>query len=65
MSRIQEIAEELVNLTAQEVNELSMAMKNEMMDMPAVQYVDTPDNHILSPKEYGMKIMNKRNKRKR
>jgi hypothetical protein len=64
MNRIQELAEALVNLTAQEVNELSMVMKNEMMDMPAVQYVDTPDNHILSPKEYGMKLMKHKNKRK-
>jgi hypothetical protein len=62
--RIQEIAEELVNLTAQEVNELSMIMKNEMMNIPAVRYVDTPDNHILSPKEYGMKLMKHKNKRK-
>ena len=63
MGTIQEIAEELVNLSMQEVNELAMVMNNGGLDMPAIQYVETPNNHTLSPKEYGMKLMD--NKRKR
>lgn len=63
MSTIQEIAEELVNLSMQEVNELAMIMNNGGQDIPAIRYEETPNNHTLSPKEYGMKLMN--NKRKR
>ena len=59
--RIQEIAEELVNLSINEVNELAMVMKNDMdVSMPQVRYEETPNNHTLSPKEYGMKLMGKR-----
>jgi hypothetical protein len=61
--RIQEIAEELVNLSVQEVNELAMIMNNGGLDMPAIRYEETPNNHTLSPKEYGIKLMD--NKRKR
>ena len=63
MGTIQEIAEELVNLSVQEVNELAMIMNNGGLDMPAIRYEETPNNHTLSPKEYGMKLMD--NKRKR
>lgn len=60
MSTIQEIAEELVNLTVKEVNELAMVMKNDI-DIPQVRYYEEPKyNHTLSPKEYGMKLINKR-----
>lgn len=57
--RIQEIAEELVNLSVKEVNELSMVLKNDF-DIPQVQYNETPNNHTLSPKEYGIKKLGKR-----
>ena len=57
--KIQEIAEELVNLSVKEVNELSMVLKNDF-DIPQVQYNETPDNHALSPKEYGIKKLGKR-----
>ena len=58
--RIQEIAEELVNLTVKEVNELVMVMKNDI-DMPPVRYYEESKyNNTLSPKEYGMKLINKR-----
>lgn len=60
MSSIQEIAEELVNLTVKEVNELAMVMKNDI-DMPPVRYYEESKyNNTLSPKEYGMKLINKR-----
>lgn len=61
--RIQEIAEELVNLSVKEVNELSMVLKNDF-DIPYVQYEETPNNHTLSPKEYGMKLMDRKHKRR-
>ena len=61
--RIQEIAEELVNLSVKEVNELSMILKNDL-DIPYVQYEETPNNHTLSPKEYGMKLMDRKHKRR-
>jgi hypothetical protein len=64
MGTIQEIAEELVNLSMQEVNELAMVMNNGGLDMPAIQYVETPNNHTLSPKEYGMKLMDNKHKRR-
>ena len=58
--RIQEIAEELVNLTVKEVNELAMVMKNDI-DMPSVRYCEESKyNHTLSPKEYGIKKLGKR-----
>ena len=59
--RIQEIAEELVNLTVQEVNELAMIMKHDM-DIPAVRYEDPKYNHNMSPKEYGQGKIYKRRK---
>ena len=56
---IKEIAEELVNLSVKEVNELSMVLKNDL-DIPQVQFEETPNNHTLSPKEYGIKKLGKR-----
>jgi ribosomal protein L7/L12 len=41
MSTIQEIAEELVNLTVKEVNELAIVMKNDI-DIPHAFAVDFP-----------------------
>ena len=57
--RIQEIAEELVNLSVKEVNELSMVLKNDF-DIPQFRYDETLNNHTLSPKEYGMKLMDRK-----
>ena len=56
MPNIQEIAEELVNLTVKEVNELAHIMNNGDMDTPAIRYEETPNNHTLSPREYGESI---------
>ena len=65
MSSIQEIAEELVNLTVKEVNELAMVMKNDI-DIPAVHYYEESKyNNTLSSKEYGMKLINTRKRQKR
>ena len=53
MTDIKAIAEELVNLTAKEVNELAMVMKHDM-DIPAVCYEEPKyDNKNLTPKQYG------------
>jgi len=60
MSTIQEIAEELVNLTVKEVNELAMVMKNDIDMSPVRYYEESKYNNTLSPKEYGMKLINKR-----
>jgi len=61
MSTIQEIAEELVNLSVKEVNELAMVLKHDM-DMPAVRYEEPKYNRTLSPKEYGQRKIYKRRK---
>ena len=62
MSIIQEIAEELVNLTVKEVNELAMVMKHDNMDIPAVHYEEPKYNKGLSPKQYGQRKIFKRPK---
>lgn len=55
--RIQEIAEQLVNLTVKEVNELSMIMNHNNFDNPVCN-----DNHYSniksSPKKYGQSLKN-------
>ena len=61
MSTIQEIAEELVNLSVKEVNELAMVLKHDM-DIPAVRYEEPKYNRTLSPKEYGQRKIYKRRK---
>ena len=62
MSTIQEIAEELVNLSVKEVNELATVMKHDKMDMPVVRYEEPKYNKGLSPKEYGQRKIYKRRK---
>lgn len=62
MSTIQEIAEQLVNLSVKEVNELTMTMKHDKMDMPAVRYDEYKYNKGLSSKEYGQRKIFKRRK---
>jgi len=60
-ARIQEIAEELVNLTVKEVNELAHLMNYGDMDMPQLDaapycvYV-SDIKKIKSPREYGESI---------
>ena len=61
MSSIQEIAEELVNLSVKEVNELAMIMKHDI-DMPAIRYEEQKYNKGLSPKQYGQGKIYKRRK---
>ena len=62
MSSIQEIAEELVNLSVKEVNELSMMMKYNKMDIPQVRYEEPLYNKVLTPKQYGQRKIYKRRK---
>ena len=61
MSTIKEIADELTNLTVQEVNELAMIMKHDT-DIPAVHYNDPKYNHYMSPKEYGQRKICKKHR---
>lgn len=62
MSNIQEIAEELVNLSVKEVNELAMVLNHGNMDMPQVRYDEPKHNKVITPKEYGERKLNKRRK---
>ena len=61
MSTIQKIAEELVNLSVKEVNELAMIMKHGI-DIPAVRYEEPRYNKSLTPKQYGQRKIYKRRK---
>ena len=62
MGTIQQIAEELVNLSVKEVNELAMVMKNNFSE--PVSCCEELSNHITAPKEYGMKMKNRKHKKK-
>jgi hypothetical protein len=62
MSSIQEIAEELVNLSVKEVNELAMIMKHDNMDIPQAHYEEPRYNKLLTPKQYGQRKIYKRRK---
>jgi len=62
MSTIQEIAEELVNLTIKEVNELAMVLKDDGINMPSFKYMESKYNKELSPKKYGQRKIYKRRK---
>ena len=67
--RIQELAEELVNLTAKEVNELAHLMNHGDMDMPQLdtesyRVYDSDIKRIKSPREYG-ESLRRRNKNKK
>lgn len=62
MGTIAEIAEELVNLSVKEVNELAFIMKNEI-DNPVCTKVDYY-SYITTPKEYGMSLKRKHTRQK-
>lgn len=70
MANIQEIAEELVNLTVKEVNELAHIINHGDMDMSQLnaesyQVYKSDIDKIKSPREYGESIRrHKNNKRK-
>jgi hypothetical protein len=64
--RIQEIAEELVNLSAHEVQELSMLMNKNDGELPIpIARPELKNYEVMSPKEYGMKLINTRKRQKR
>ena len=68
-ARIQEIAEELVNLTVKEVNELANVMNHGDMDMPQLdseshRVYKSDIDKIKSPREYG-ESLRRRNKNKK
>ena len=62
--RIQEIAEELVNLSVKEVQELSMLIKENNGELPPCNRTEFENYKVTSPKEYGMKLTKHKNKRK-
>ena len=60
-ARVQEIAEELINLTVKEVNELAHLMNHGDMDMSQLdtesyRVYDSDIKRIKSPREYGESI---------
>ena len=60
-ARIQETAEELINLTVKEVNELAHLMNHGDMDMSQLdtesyRVYDSDIKRIKSPREYGESI---------
>lgn len=64
--RIQEIAEELVNLNVHEVQELSILMNKNDGELPIPIERSELKNYVgASPKNYGMKLLlnKKRNKK--
>lgn len=70
MSTIQEIAEELVNLTVKEVNELAHLMNHGDMDMPQLdaesyRVYKSDIDKIKSPREYGESIRKHKNKKRK
>ena len=58
MGTIAEVAEELVNLSVKEVNELAFVLNHGLMDNPAYAKVDYY-SHITTPKQYGMNLKRK------
>ena len=60
---IQELAEELVNLTVKEVNELANVIQ--VYDMPQVNCYTEIIEQKSSPKEYGMKLYERKHKKRR
>ena len=61
--RLQELAEELVNLTAKEVNELAHIMKVDISE-PTKYQTEIIDN-ISTPKDYGLKLYERKHKKRR
>ena len=63
--KIQEIAEELANLSVKEVNELSNVVKFEIRDIPVRCHTEIIDYNLSTPKEYGMKLYERKHKKRR
>ena len=59
--KIQEIAEDLVNLSVHEVQELSMLMNKNDGELPIpIVRPELKKYEVTSPKEYGIKKLGKR-----
>lgn len=63
MGTLAEVAEELVNLSVKEVNELAFVLNHGLMDNPACTKVDYY-SHITTPKQYGMNLKRKHTRQK-
>ena len=63
MSTIQEIAEELVNLSVKEVNELSMILKNDSIKPVRYDIYDVKPQKIMTPKQYGQLRIQRKNRK--
>lgn len=59
--RIQEITEELINLSVHEVQELSILMNKNDGELPIpIERPELKNYGVTSPKEYGIKLINSR-----
>ena len=58
MGTITEVAEELVNLSVKEVNELAFVLNHGLTDNPVCAKADYY-SHITTPKQYGMNLKRK------
>ena len=67
MSNVKKIAEALVKLNTIEAQEMATVLKHEYGIESAIDkvkiYESTLDHTIISPKDYGIKLLNKRKKR--
>ena len=63
MGTIAEVAEELVNLSVKEVNELTFVLNNGLMDNPVCAKVDYYSQNT-TPKQYGMNLKRKHARQK-
>ena len=66
MSDIKKIAEALVKLSTTEAQEMATVLKHEYGIEAAIDKVkiqSTLDHTIISPKDYGIKLLNKRKKK--
>ena len=63
MGTIAEVAEELVNLSVKEVNELAFVLNHGLIDNPVCVKVDYY-SHITTSKQYGMNLKRKHARQK-
>ena len=61
--RLQELAEELVNLTVKEVNELAHIMKVDISE--PIRYQTKIIDYLSTPKDYGLKLYKRKHKKRK
>lgn len=63
MTDIKDIAEELVNLSVKEVQELATILKNDYGEPVASVKIIASENCPLSPRDYGIKLLSKKRRK--